>query len=142
MRLFWTRFEFLFTTLGVVLVIALTVLFTPSGVSHWKFAVIMAIIVGLGHATTFWALHRRQRAARLKTITEMQMMLNDIINNQLTVIQTAAGLNDSTSEQAKAAVAAIHSSVTTITKALQHISDDSLREWHFKYAHRTRRSTD
>ena len=136
------QFELLITTLGAVLVIGLTVHFTPAGMSHWKFAAILALIVGGVNGVSFWLVHERQRSVRARTIREMQMMLNDIINNQLTVIQTAARLHDGNSAQAEAALEAISKSVTTITKALQHISDDDLREWHFKYSHRTRPSPD
>lgn len=126
------------TALAALVVIEATILLTPRGVSHWKFATILSLVVGAVQAATVWVIHQRQRAARASTIREMQMMLNDIINNQLTVIQTAAGLRDGESAQAQAAFAAITRSVTAITEALQHISDDTLREWHFKYAHRSR----
>jgi uncharacterized protein YhhL (DUF1145 family) len=128
----------LLTVLGAVLVIALTNLVTPAGVSHWKYATILCVVVGAVHAVSFLILNRRQRAARLRTIQDMQMMLNDIINNQLAVIQTAAALHEPESEQARAALLAITRSVTAITESLQHLSDDSLREWQIKYPHRIR----
>ena len=138
MKLIWSQFELVLTAVGLALVIGLTLLITPPRVSHWKVAALISLIAGCSHGLIFWLLHRRQRAVRQTTINEMQMMLNDIINNQLTVIQAAAHSSDNTSAEAQAACATISKSVQTITVALKHISDESLRAWHGKYPHRSR----
>ena len=77
-----------------------------------------------------------QRIVRETTITELQGMLKDIINNQLTVIQAMNNLREAKPEETKRACDYTSRSVIAISDALQHLSEDSLRSWKAKYAQR------
>ena len=97
---------------------------------------LVAGVVGVIHGVLFWLVRRRQREVRITTIVELQGMLKDIINNQLTVIQAMNNLREARPEEARRACDYTSRSVTAISDALQHLSEESLRSWQAKYDHR------
>lgn len=128
--------EIVFTVVGVGVIFGVTALFSSRGASVWQVAAITAIMVGVIHGLLFWVVRRRQHQVRLTTIVELQGMLKDIINNQLTVIRTMNDLRDVRPGEAQRAFDYTARSVTTISDALQHLSEESLRSWKAKYEHR------
>lgn len=125
--------ELVFTMVGIAVIFGVTALFSSPRTSIWQVAAITATVVGLIHGVLFWLVRRRQRQVRLTTITELQGMLKDIINNQLTVIQTMNNLREARPEETKRACDYTSRSVTAISDALQHLSEESLRTWQAKY---------
>lgn len=103
------------------------------GHDTWQVTAFTATAVGLLHGVIFWVIRRRQRSIRNKAISEIQMMLKDQINSQLTVINLSA-------EQAKEGVSRddrlrqVQETSVKISKMLAGISDESLRRWQGRYA--------
>lgn len=128
--------ELIFTVAGLAVIFGVTVIFRSPTANAWPLAAITAALVGVVHGVLFWFVRRRQREVRLTTIAELQGMLKDIINNQLTVIRTMNDLRDARPEEARRAFDYTAKSVTAIADALQHLSEDSLRSWQAKYDHR------
>jgi uncharacterized membrane protein len=125
--------EIVFTLAGLAVIVIAVVLFTPKGTSPWKVAGIVATLVGVVHGILFWLVRRRQRIVRAAVIADVQSMLKDIINNQLAVILAMSTLREARLDEAVKAGDYISRSVTAISEALQHLSDDSLRSWLRKY---------
>ena len=128
--------ELVFTVVGIAVIFGVTALFSSPGTSVWQVAAITAIVVGVIHGVLFWLVRQRQRAVRLQTISELQGMLKDIINNQLSVIEAMNNLRESRPEKAQQACDYTSRSVTKIFNALQHLSAESLQRWQEKYDHR------
>ncbi len=126
--------ELILTLAGLVVTFAVTALIAPLGISHWQIAATTAMIVGVVHGVLFWVVRRRQRNVRLEAVNEIQAMLKDVINNQLMVIQGMDDIRTADPAQAQRAHAQISRSVTSISDALQHLSEESLRAWRNKYA--------
>lgn len=128
--------ELIFTVAGIAVIFGVTALISSSEASVWQVAAITAAVVSVIHGVLFWLVRRRQREVRLKTITELQGMLKDIINNQLAVIQAMNTLRESRPDETKRAFDYTARSVTTISDALHHLSEESLHRWQAKYDHR------
>jgi sensor domain CHASE-containing protein len=128
--------EIIFTVAGIAVIFGVTALFSSPQTSVWQVAAITAIVVGVIHGVLFWLVRRRQQHVRQTTITELQGMLKDIINNQLTVIQVMTNLREAKPEETKRACDYTSRSVVAISDALQHLSEESLRSWKTKYEHR------
>ena len=128
--------EIVFTVVGIGVIFGVTALLSSRGASIWQVAAITAVMVGVIHGLLFWVVRRRQHQVRVTTIVELQGMLKDIINNQLTVIRAMNDLRDVRPGEAQRAFDYTARSVTTISDALQHLSEESLRSWKAKYEHR------
>jgi hypothetical protein len=128
--------ELVFTVVGVAVIFGVTALFGSPPVNAWRVAAVTAGLVGVIHGVLFWLVRQRQRQVRQTTIVELQGMLKDIINNQLTVIKTMNDLRDARPEEARRAFDYTARSVKAISEALQHLSDESIRSWQAKYEHR------
>lgn len=125
--------EIIFTLAGLAVIFLAVVIFTPKGTSPWKVVGIVATLVGIVHGVLFWLVRRRQRLVRRAVIADVQTMLKDIINNQLAVILAMSTLREARLDEAVKAGDYISRSVTAISEALQHLSDDSLHSWMSKY---------
>jgi hypothetical protein len=128
--------ELIFTLVGIGVIFGVTALFSSPRTSVWQIAAITAMLVGVIHGLLFWLVRRRQQHVRQTTITELQGMLKDIINNQLTVIQAMNNLREANPEETKRACDYTSRSVIAISDALQHLSEESLRSWKTKYDQR------
>jgi uncharacterized membrane protein (UPF0182 family) len=135
MRTLLNQLELIFTVAGIGVILLVTLVVHPQDMTTWQVAAITATAVGLIHGVLFWLVRRRQREVRRETIAELQGMLKDIINNQLAVIAAMNDLREIRPEEAKRACDYTARSVTTITEALHHLSEESLRSWHAKHAH-------
>lgn len=124
----------LYFSLGGLLVILFTVvLISPRGYDPWVMGAITVLLAGMLQALTIWLVQRRQRRLRHKVFHEVQQMLKDLINNQLTVIQTMSNLREANPAEANRACDYITRSVNTITAALHELSEDSLQRWQRQY---------
>jgi hypothetical protein len=133
MRFFLRYLEILFTLAGLAVIFLAVLLFAPRGASPWRVAAITATLVGIIHGVLFWLIRRRQREIRRIVITDVQAMLKDIIDNQLKLILAMSNLREVHAEETKRAGDYISRSVSTISDALQHMSDESLHKWIVKY---------
>jgi ABC-type Co2+ transport system permease subunit len=125
--------ELTFTVAGLAVIFAAALLFARQGASYWRVAAITATIVGVIHGVLFWIVRRRQRAVRRAVIAEVQAMLKDMIDNQLAVILAMSELREARVEETRRASDYISRSVSAISAALQHLSDESLHSWLVKY---------
>jgi hypothetical protein len=93
--------ELLLSAVGILVIFAVPLLFFPEREMRWQAAAVTAALVGLIHGVIFYLVRRRQRHLRQTTIHEMQMVVDDIVRNQMTVVALSAGLNLEASTAAK-----------------------------------------
>jgi hypothetical protein len=125
--------EILFTLAGLAVIFLAVLLFAPSGASPWQVAAIAATLVGVIHGVLFWLVRRRQREVRRAVIADAQAMLRDVIDNQLAVILAMSDLREAHAQERARAADYISRSVSAISDALGHLSDESLHSWIAKY---------
>ncbi len=125
--------EILFTLAGLAVIFLAVLIFAPMGAGPWQVAAITATLVGVIHGALFWLIRRRQRMVRRAVIADVQAMLKEIIDNQLAVIVAMSDLGESHAAERKRAGDYISRSVASISEALRHLSDESLRSWISKY---------
>ena len=130
-RHFRDNIEVYLTAVGVVLTLAMPVILGVSG--YWEVAAITALVISVVHGAIFWTIRRRQRQIRLELIGEMRSMLNDRINNKLTVvlagIAAPAGTPTEEAENLEQALDAAQG----ISQTLRELSDESLHRWRTHY---------
>jgi uncharacterized membrane protein YcjF (UPF0283 family) len=126
--------ELIFTAAGVVVILGVTWLIHPSGVSPWTVAAITATLVGIIHGILFWVVRQRQRLARLEALNETQRMLRDVVINQLAVIRINAEMQSlSARTDTKAALARLETAMQKIDLTLNDISEESIARWRTRY---------
>jgi membrane protein implicated in regulation of membrane protease activity len=125
--------ELILTLVGLLVVFIATVMAGTFGLDPWKTATAAAVAVGLIHGLLFWVLRRRRRSLREAAFLEIQAMLSDIINNQLTIIQISGELPASSpvnaNTNATAPLERLNKSVNVISTALKTLSEESLDRW-------------
>lgn len=136
MKGFLRNLEIFLSVAGVLVVLGAIFLISPHGFDPWVVGTFTAVIVALLHGLIFWLVRRRQRQARLEAYAEVQQMLKDLVNNQLTVIQAMANLRDVRPDEAARACDYITRSVVNISEIVQQISEESLRRWQRQYPRR------
>ena len=122
-------FELFLTTVGVLLAIGVT--FTELPGSEKGLA--LTFLVWL-QGFILWAVHRHNWFRRQALLRQMRLMLQDRVNNQLTVMLSVAevrGREMSEADQAdlEAAVAAAR----TVSVEIENLSFESLRSWERRY---------
>jgi len=127
---------------GLAVIFGVTFLLRPFGYDSWTVAAITASSVGVLHGMIFWLVRRRQHAVRLETIREIQHMLKDMINNQLTVIQTMSHMHHADPVETAKLSNLVNRSVGKISMALQDLSNESLQQWKKRYGLLQERVTD
>ena len=123
------HFELFLTTAGVAVAMAL------------PFAGLAKGEVGLAYVFLFWlqgfliwAVHRHAWFRRRALVEKMRLMLQDRVNNQLTVMLSAAEIRnramtpDERQEMESATIAA-----RTVAHELETLSPESLRSWERRY---------
>lgn len=136
MKAFLRNLEIYLSLAGVVVVLGAICLISPQGFDPWVVGTVTAVTVGLLHGLIFWLVRRRQRLIRLQAFAEVQQMLKDLVNNQLTVIQAMSTLRDVRPDEGARACDYISRSVTNITNTIQQLSEESLRRWQRQYPRR------
>lgn len=124
--------------LSLTVVFTSIVWFVPAGFNPW---VVGLICVALTGSITIWIYHRlltRGRSLRNEAIGEIQLMLKDQINSQLTVIESMSNLREIQQKEAHQARDYITKSVNTISASLNELSEDSLLRWQRRYRVDTR----
>lgn len=104
-----------------------------SGFNPWIAGGICVVLVGAIQWRVYWQLKQREQQARDEAISEIQHMLKDQINSQLTVIQSMSNLREVHQENSEQAHDYVTRSVNTISGALNELSAESLRRWQRRY---------
>ena len=133
MKALLRNLEIYFSLAGLAIILSAIVSISPLGYSPWVIGAVTAILAGLLQALTIWMIRRRQRRIRNEVFNDIQQMLKDLINNQLTVIQTMSNLREANPAEATRACDYITRSVNTISAALHELSEDSLQRWQRQY---------
>lgn len=126
MKFFLDNLELILSLVGLLVIWSIPS-FVFRGHDIWKVTAATAITVGLLHGVIFWLVRRRQRKVRRESIKELQMMLRDVVNNQLTIIMASASRPDPKS------VERVQNSVQRISDLLNTLSEESLSGWKERY---------
>lgn len=123
------HFELLLTTVGVLLAVTLTF----SQIDRGTQGLAMAFLVWL-QGFLIWAVRRHSRLARLRLIRKLRVMLQDRVNNQLTVLVGVAELQThpettANAEDVETALAAARA----VSRELEGLSLESLQVWERRY---------
>ena len=84
MKPFLRYLELILTAVGVVVVLVIFAVFRNS--YPWKAAAVCAVAVAVVHGLIFYAVRSRQRKARSKEVFSIREMLDDMVNNQLSLV--------------------------------------------------------
>jgi hypothetical protein len=126
---FAEHFELVLTTAGVFVAIALTFAQLDQGTQ--------------GRALTFlvwfqgfliWAVRRHSRLARARLIRKLRAMLQDRVNNQLTVLVGVAELRGTRGGTRVDDVETALTAARAVSQELETLSLESLRVWEDRYA--------
>jgi hypothetical protein len=124
------HFELLLTTVGVLLAVMLTFAQIDRGTQ----GLALTFLVWL-QGFLIWAVRRHSQLARLRLIRKLRVMLQDRVNNQLTVLVGVAELQThpetaSSPEDVETALAAARA----VSRELEGLSLESLRLWERRYS--------
>ena len=128
--IFAEHFELFLTTIGVVMAI----LIVPMELSRGEQGLVTATLVWV-QGFLIWAVHRHCWFRRRALVHRMRVMLQDKVNNQLTVMLGAAEMQGRTvggterqGEMERAVLAA-----RLVSEELDQLSLESVREWERRY---------
>ncbi len=124
------HFELLLTAAGVTFAVTLTFSQLDRGTQGLAFTFLVWL-----QGFLIWAVRRHARLARLRLIRKMRVMLQDRVNNQLTVLIGLAELRGP--EGRAGAPEDVETAVTaarTVSHELEALSLESLRDWESRYA--------
>jgi hypothetical protein len=119
------HFELFLTAVGVFMAIGLVFADLPKGEQGLAFAFLIWL-----QGLLIWAVHRHAWFRRRALIEKMRLMLQDRVNNQLTVMLGMTEIRDremtpaERQDQETATTAA-----RTVARELEALSDESLRSW-------------
>jgi hypothetical protein len=124
------HFELLLTTAGVLVAVVLTYSQLDRGTQGLAFTFLIWL-----QGFLIWAVRRHSRFARARLVRKLRVMLQDRVNNQVTVLLGVAELrgheadpvNDEDVETAMAAA-------REVARELEGLSIESLRDWEARYA--------
>ena len=123
------HFELFLTTAGVLLAIMVAV----SELSRGEQGMTLTFLIWL-QGFILWAVHRHCWFRRRALVYNMRAMLQDRVNNQLTVMLAMAGSRgkDLTETEREDLAVAI-SAARTVSRELEGLSFESLRAWERRY---------
>jgi len=133
MRIFLRNIELFLSGLGLIVIVVVPNLIQIESLSRWQVTAITATLVGVIHGIIFWLIRRRQRLVRNEAISEVREMLKDIVNNNLAVIALSSQLYGSDAHKAQVSIEQTKKAVENISRALDTVSEESLRRWRSKY---------
>jgi hypothetical protein len=124
------HFELVLTTAGVLLALTLTFSQLDQGTRGLAFTFLVWL-----QGFLIWAVRRHSRLARGRLVHKLRVMLQDRVNNQLTVLLGMADLrgHDSAAEAEEDAVTAM-AAAQEVARELDSLSLESLRAWEARYA--------
>lgn len=125
------HFELFLTTAGVAVAMALPF----AGLAKGDVGLAYVFLLWL-QGFLIWAVHRHAWFRRRALVEKMRLMLQDRVNNQLTVMLSAAEIRnramtpDERQEMESATMAA-----RTVAHELETLSPESLRSWERRYSY-------
>lgn len=124
------HFELLLTTVGVLVAVTLTFSQLDRGEQGMAFTLLVWL-----QGFLIWAVRRHSRLARLRLLHKVRVMLQDRVNNQLTVLVGVAELRTSESRVSPADdVETALTAARAVSHELEILSLESLRHWESRYA--------
>ena len=84
MKPFLRYIELILTLVGVVVIVLIFAIFRNT--TPWKAAAICAVVVGVVHGLIFYLVRSRQRKTRSQELFSIREMLDDMVNNRLSVV--------------------------------------------------------
>ena len=123
------HFELLLTTAGVALAVTLTFAQLDQGTQ----GLALTFLVWL-QGFLIWAVRRHSRLARARLIQKLRVMLQDRVNNQLTVLLGAVELRDHPEIPHDKDLEAVLAAAQAVSHELESMSLESLRVWESRYA--------
>lgn len=125
------HFELLLTVAGVLIALLLTL--SELTVSRERLSMVFLIWL---QGFILWAVRRHSCLGRRALIARMRAMLQDRVNNQLTVMLSAADRADrSFAPTDRVAVEQAMLAARTVSDELAHLSLESLHVWEARYGH-------
>jgi hypothetical protein len=123
-------FELLLTVVGVVVALILTLVMQLDRGQEQQALIFLVWLQGFLH----WAVRRHSRLGRRMLFARLRAMLQDRVNNQLTIMlamvePSARELRTMDREAVERAVQAAR----TVAAELAHLSPESLRVWETRY---------
>ncbi|MCS7030704.1 MAG: hypothetical protein NZL92_04130 [Gloeomargarita sp. SKYG116] len=135
-RFVLNHLELLLTGLGLIVILVIGSLASRWGANVWQVTAITAIVVGVLHGVLFWLVRQRQRQVRQKAIQQVREMLKDLVKNRLQSIKMMVYLAQSpqaTPDKVAARLEQVQDLVADISAVIDHISEESLRQWRHYY---------
>ena len=128
---FADHFELVLTAVGVVLAVTLTFAQIDQGTK----GLALTFLVWL-QGFLIWAVRRHSRLARSRLIRKLRVMLQDRVNNQLTVLVGVAELRGAgtRSHEGEEDVRTAMTAARAVSQELESLSLESLRHWELRYA--------
>lgn len=123
------HFELLLTTAGVFFAVVLTFAQLDRGTQ----GLALTFLVWL-QGFLIWAVRRHSRLARARLIRKLRVMLQDRVNNQLTVLVGVAELRSHEEVPHDEDVETAMTAARTVSRELEGLSLESLRVWESRYA--------
>ncbi len=124
------HFELLLTTAGVLLAVMLTFSQLDRGTQGLAFTFLVWL-----QGFLIWAVRRHSRFARARLVRQLRVMLQDRVNNQVTVLLGVAELRsheaDSVNDED---VETAMTAAREVARELEGLSLESLRDWEARYA--------
>lgn len=123
------HFELLLTAAGVVFAVFLTFAQIDQGTK----GLALTFLVWL-QGFLIWAVRRHSRLARTRLIRKLRVMLQDRVNNQLTVLVGVAELRSPEGTAAPEDVETALTAARAVSQELETLSLETLRHWESRYA--------
>jgi len=125
------HFELILTTAGVLL--AITLMFAQ--LDRGTQGLALTFLVWL-QGFLIWAVRRHSRLARQRLLRKIRVMLQDRVNNQLTVLVGVAELRGAGGRPSDAEddVETAMTAARAVSQELESLSLESLRHWESRYA--------
>lgn len=124
-RHFLRHIELYLSLAGLLVIWIAGVIAAHYSANVWQAMALVAISVGFLHGMIFWSVRARQRKIRRDDLERTRIVLQDVVNNHLTVInlalttQTAGGISIAEAQQ----------SLNSIALYLNRFSEESLSYW-------------
>jgi hypothetical protein len=122
------HFELFLTTMGVLMAI----LMVPMELSRDERGLATAVIVWV-QGFLIWAVHRHCWFRRRTLVAKMRVMLQDRVNNQLTVILGAAEMHGRASGAGEAEIERALVAARAVSEELDQLSLETVRAWEQRY---------
>ena len=125
------HFELFLTTVGVVLAVLL--MFTELSRGQQGIAVVSLVWL---QGFLLWAVHRHAWFQRRALVHKLRVMLQDRVNNQLTIMLGATEVRGralSATEEQDLQIALL--AARTVSTELENLSLESLRQWERRYGY-------